>query len=386
MILCHILFKMSSKKRIISIDILRGFVMVIMLLDHVRERFFYHMPIGDPMDIYTISPDLFFTRLPAHLCAPIFIFLTGLSAWLYSHPSGGKQRSASSFLLKRGLFIISIEVTLINFSWFGAYHTLYLQVMWAIGLSMIALAVISKLPHGLVGFIGFLIIFGHNALTPINFQPNETGYTLWTILHDRGFLINEGLIKIKVSYPVLSWIGLICVGYFTGPLFSPKTLPTIRKKTLCWSGMACLTLLVVLRGFNIYGEAEPWEIHNNFIQTFMSFLNYTKYPASLDFMLFTMGIALPLLVLFEKYDNPFKALRVYGSAPLFFYVLHLYVLLILYKICFAVWGETHDGYFCLQSIGTVWLLTATLAVLLYFPTQRFATFKHNSRSPWIKYF
>lgn len=357
-----------------------------MLLDHVRERFFYHMTIGDPMDVHTISTGLFFTRLPAHLCAPVFIFLTGLSSWLYAHPARRIPRSPSGFLFKRGLFIILMEITLVNLSWFGTYETLYLQVMWAIGVSMIVLSLVSKLPHFVVGIIGLLIVFGHNALTSINFTPDEPLYNIWTILHDRGFLEIGGLIKVKASYPVLPWIGLICVGYFFGPLFSHNTMPSYRQKILSRTGLACLLILAVLRGFNIYGESTPWEVHDSFIRSFMCFINFTKYPASLDFILLTMGIALPLLALFELFDRSFKVLRVYGSAPMFFYIFHLYVLLGLYRVCLAIWGETHDGYFCLHSLGLIWLLFAVLVFLLYFPTKRFADYKHRSNSMWIKYF
>ena len=208
----------AVKSRISSIDMLRGLVMLLMLVDHVRERIYLHMQVSDPMTIETTSVDVFFTRMAAHLCAPVFVFLTGLSAWLYAHPSSGDVRSPSGFLFKRGLFIIAMEVTLINFSWMGEYHTLWLQVMWAIGLSMIALSVAVKLPMWLVATIGFVIVFGHDLLTPITFMPGETGYALWTILHDRGYLIADGVLKVKVSYPVLPWIGVILLGYFAGQL------------------------------------------------------------------------------------------------------------------------------------------------------------------------
>ena len=130
------------RSRIQSIDMMRGLVMLIMLLDHVRERFFYHLQVSDPMDLDSTSAGLFFSRFAAHLCAPVFVFLTGLSAWLYANPAHGPARSARSFLLKRGLFLIALEVTVINFSWMGSYHTLWLQVIWAIGLSMVLLALL----------------------------------------------------------------------------------------------------------------------------------------------------------------------------------------------------------------------------------------------------
>ena len=208
--------------RIASIDILRGFVILLMLVDHVRERFFLHKQVLDPMDINNTEPELFFTRLSAHLCAPIFVFLTGISAWLYANPTSGIKRSAPSFLFKRGLILILLEVTLINFSWFGAYNTLYLQVIWAIGLSMIVLAGATYLPRQWIIALGLAIVIGHNLLSPIQFSPDEFGYSFWTILHDRGYLVTEALVNVKVSYPVLPWIGVIMLGYAVGPLFSTR--------------------------------------------------------------------------------------------------------------------------------------------------------------------
>jgi uncharacterized membrane protein len=205
--------KAVSKSRISSIDVMRGLVIVLMLVDHVREKLYLHVQVSDPMDVANTSPDLFFTRMSAHLCAPAFVFLTGMSAWLYSHPASGQPRSATGFLFKRGLFLVVLELTLINFSWFGTYTTLYLQVIWAIGLSMIALSLLVRLPFWLIATTGAVIVVGHNLLTPITFQPGETGYTLWTILHDRGYLIADGPLKVKVSYPVLPWIGVILLGY-----------------------------------------------------------------------------------------------------------------------------------------------------------------------------
>ncbi len=374
------------KKRIASIDVLRGIVMVIMLMDHVRERIYLHMQVSDPMDVSTTSPELFFTRLAAHLCAPVFVFLTGLSAWLYSHPANGKTRSATDFLLKRGLFLVFIEVAVINFAWMGEYHTLWLQVMWAIGLSMITLAFMVKLPFRVIGAIGFIIVFGHNLLTPITFAPNEFGYSLWTILHDRNFLVAEGPIKVKISYPVLPWIGVIALGYFAGPIYASSYSGERRKSQLIQLALACLTLLLVIRGFNIYGETLPWQMYDSTIMSVMSFLNYTKYPPSLDFLLLTLGIAFLLLVWLEPRKNKLlDALEVYGSAPMFFYILHLYALLVIYQILIAIFGANQGSLYGVDDFYWVWIGTVTLAIVLYFPTKRFAKFKHTSSNPLWRY-
>ncbi len=375
-----------AKVRIASIDILRGLVMLIMLVDHVRERFYLHMQVSDPMVIEDTSAGLFFSRLAAHFCAPVFVFLTGLSAWLYANPPGKPARSASEFLVKRGLFLILLEVTLINFSWFGRYDNLYLQVMWAIGLSMIALAAIIHLPFRWVGFLGAVIVFGHNALTPIAFVPGEWGYTAWTILHDRGYILHSDWLNIKISYPVLPWIGVICLGYVAGPLFSANTSAQSRSKWLWQMGIAALTLLLVIRGFNLYGETLPWVAGTDTMQTLMSFLNFTKYPPSLDFILLTLGVALPVLAILEKMDNTStEVLKTFGAAPMFYYIVHLYVLLVLYQLAYVLIGPNYGNYVGVNGLHWVWGITFALAMLLYYPTKKFAQFKHGSKHPLLKY-
>ncbi|HET7090080.1 MAG TPA: heparan-alpha-glucosaminide N-acetyltransferase domain-containing protein, partial [Anaerolineae bacterium] len=257
----------DTRSRIASIDIMRGLVIVLMMMDHVRERFFLHVPVTDPMDVDATAPALYFTRYLAHFCAPVFIFLTGLSGWLYSHPANGGYRSPTGFLFKRGLFLVFIEVTVIYLVWASTFTTLYLQVIWAIGLCMIALSVLARLNYWLIGALGFAIVFGHNLLSPISFAPDEFGYTLWTILHDRNFLVEDGIVPIKVSYPVLPWIGVILLGYFAGPLYGQSMDRSTRRKALVALGLGCLALLLVLRGFNIYGETLPWTVQETGVRT-----------------------------------------------------------------------------------------------------------------------
>lgn len=374
------------KARIHSIDIMRGVVILLMLLDHVRERFFLHMQVSDPMDVDTTSPGLFWSRFAAHFCAPTFIFLTGLSAWLYSHPANGIARSARSFLIKRGLFLIALEVTIICFSWMGYFHTIWLQVMWAIGLCMLTLALLINLPQRLLLVLGLLIVFGHNLLTPISFSPDEWGYTLWTILHDRGYISQGGLIDVKISYPVLPWIGVILLGYCAGTLYAHTRDSDDRKQWLIGLGLACVALFAILRGLNIYGETLPWQQFSSTAQTAMSLFNVTKYPPSLSFLLITLAVMFFGLWLFERPLNRFSnALRVYGSVPMFFYILHLYVLLILYTVGNAIWGTNQGSYFGVNDITWVWLISVVLAVALYWPTKAFSDYKRVAKKPWLKY-
>lgn len=374
------------KSRIASIDVMRGLVIVLMLVDHVREKLYLHVQVGDPMDVQNTAPELFFTRMTAHLCAPTFVFLTGLSAWLYSHPAMG-TRSASGFLFKRGLFLVFIELTLINFAWFGTYNTLYLQVIWAIGLSMIALSALVRLPYWAIGALGALIVLGHNLLSPISFAPGEFGYSLWTILHDRGILVADGPVVVKVSYPVLPWIGVILLGYFAGPLYSRGMDMMARRKGLLGLAAACLGGLAILRGFNIYGETLPWVQSDTAVQTVMSFVNFTKYPPSLNFLLLTLGIAFILLAWFETRKNALvDALETFGSAPMFFYIVHLYVLLIGYQILLAIFGPTQGELFGVDNFYWVWITSALMTLALYYPTKVFAKFKHSTDMAWVKYF
>jgi len=375
------------KKRIASIDILRGFVMLLMLVDHVRNRFFAHQLITDPITINETSTELFFTRMTAHICAPVFVFLTGISAWLYAHPHNKPHRSASSFLLKRGLFIILIECTLINFSWFGSYNILYLQVMWAIGLSMIVLALMVKTHYWLIGILGFLIIFGHNTLTPVSFSPDEFGYTLWTALHDRGYIVYEGMIKIEVVYPVLPWIGVILLGYFAGPLYARTVSSLLRQKVLLLSGIGAFLLLMLLRGFNVYGETLDWHAGTSLIENIKLFVNYNKYPPSLHYLLLTLGTAWLILYALENVDNKYsKVVECFGSAPMFFYIVHLYVLLASYNIAFSFFGANYGDVFAFHSVWQLWAASVVLAFLLYFPTRSFTRFKQSTDKAWVKYF
>ncbi|GAA0656348.1 DUF1624 domain-containing protein [Rheinheimera tangshanensis] len=374
------------RSRIQSIDMMRGLVMLIMLLDHVRERFFYHMQVLDPMDLDETSASLFFSRFAAHLCAPVFVFLTGLSAWLYANPVNGPARSARSFLLKRGLFLIALEVTIINFSWMGSYHTIWLQVIWAIGLSMVVLALVSQWPKAVLALLGFGIVFGHNLLTPVSFQPEEWGYSLWTILHDRNFLVSEGAVKIKASYPVLPWIGVIILGYLAGPLYSKTLSAEHRGRLLLQLGAGCLLLFIVLRGFNIYGETLDWQLYPDLVTSLMSILNLTKYPPSLNYLLVTLGLMFLLLFVLEKPQGNWTQILVnFGSAPMFFYILHLYVLLVLYRIVLAVCGPNQGEGFGMEHMGWIWLTTVLLAVALYLPTKWFSLYKKRSQQAWIRY-
>lgn len=380
--------KPLASTRLQSIDALRGLIILFMLLDHVRETFLLHLQVSDPMDVTTTPPELFFSRTLAHLCAPLFIFLTGLSAYLYGERHGASE--VSGFLFKRGLFLIALEVTLVNFAWTFQFPptTVYLQVIWAIGLSMVALAILVKLPRPALAVIGVVIIAGHNLLDTLHFTQESAMYVPWAILHDRGWLVPWDGLRLRTSYPLLPWIGVIALGYAAGPWFASGADARKRQNSLVLAGLGLLALFFLLRLVNGYGE-KPWSIGETSVQTVMSFFNITKYPPSLLFLSLTLGIGMLLLVWFEKAAGRvwFKPLLVFGAAPMFFYLLHLYVLKILYLIAVAIWGTNKGNYFGFDSVGAVWLCSVLLAVGLFPAVKAFASFKARRKDiAWLKYF
>lgn len=378
----------KTSQRINSIDALRGLVMMIMMFDHVRETFFLHQQVSDPMDVGQTAPALFFTRLAAHLCAPVFVFLTGLSAWLYANPASG-PRDATGFLIKRGLLLVALELTLVNFAWAGQFPpaTIYLQVIWVIGLAMITLGLLHKLAPLLLGLLGLLIVGGHNALADLNFAPGTVSHALWTLLLHRGYLISDAAIKIKVSYPLLPWIGIILLGYVAGRLYAADISAHRRQRLLAMLGMTALLMFVVLRTVNGYGETQPWQDHGNSLLTLMSIFNLTKYPPSLDFALLTLGTGMCCLSLLEKYPGKLSRIAsVFGGAPMFYYLLHLYVLLALQKMMLAAFGANHGQRFGVDHVWQIWLISAALIPVLYYPCRAFARYKRQSGKAWVRYF
>lgn len=373
----------SASKRIASIDVARGLVMLLMTVDHVRETFFLQHQVSDPMDATTTDPGLFFSRLAAHFCAPMFVFLTGLSAWLYANPATG-PRSATGFLAKRGAFLILLEIVVINFAWTGSLtpHTVYLQVIWAIGLSMLALALLHRLPLPLLAAIGVAIVGGHNALSGLYFESGSWAATAWTILEQRGYLL-EDPVRVRISYPLLAWIGVILLGYACGPLYVRTTAPSLRQRWLAIGGAASLVLLLVLRSWNIYGETLPWTAQDELLRSAMSWLNFTKYPPSLDFLLLTLGVGLLALAWIEKVEAGWvRVVAVFGGAPLFYYILHLYLLLVAQRIAAGVLDVPRAD---VGHVWQVWLGAVILAALLYWPTKRFGRYKRESGKAWVKY-
>ncbi|WP_460135597.1 DUF1624 domain-containing protein [Pseudomonas sp. S1_E04] len=376
------------RQRLLSIDALRGLVILFMLLDHVRETFLMHRQVSDPMSIDSTEPALFISRTLAHLCAPVFVLLTGLSAWLYGQKYQG-HRDVSAFLFKRGLFLVVLEFTLVNFAWTFQLppSVIYLQVIWAIGVSMLALSAMVWLPRPLLIVLALVIIGAHNLLDGVHVAAESALQTPWAIVHVRSWIEVSETLRLRVTYPVLPWIGVIGLGYGLGPWFAPATAPAARQRYLLLAGVASLVGFVVLRAVNGYGE-KPWQVYDSGVQTLMSLFNVTKYPPSLLFLALTLGIGLLLLLALERAGHKrwIGVLAVFGAVPMFFYLLHLYVLKVLYVAGVALFGLNQGSYFGFDSIGAVWLVALLLPLALYPPVRWFAGFKARRRDlGWLKY-
>lgn len=375
--------KAVARTRLQNIDALRGLVMLFMLVDHVREVFYAHHGVTDPMNALTIEPALFFTRITSQLCAPVFVFLTGLSAYLYGQSH--TQQETSRFLLKRGAFLVLLELTVVGFAWAAQTWppTFWLQVIWAIGLSMIALAGLLHLPRRWQIAVGALIVCGHNLLDGIKLTAESPFFVPWAILHQRSVIELGGGIVAKTTYPILPWIGLILLGYAVGPWFGRDADPDSRRRRLLTWGAGLIVGFVLLRFANVYGD-KPWVHTGDSLRTVMSFLALTKYPPSLLFLMPTIGAGMLLLATFERHDGerPISILAMLGGAPMFFYIVHLYVLKVLYFAAVAMWGLNQGKSFGVDQIWMVWLIAALMAAPLYFPARWFAEFKQRRRDLW----
>lgn len=377
----------KTNTRMLAIDALRGFVMLCMLVDHVRETFLLHRQVSDPIDALSVTPDLYFTRMLSEICAPVFIFLTGLSAYLYSQKHTARETSV--FLLKRGLFLVFLEVTFVCFAWNAEFppRTLWLQVIWCIGICMIVLAGLLHFKRGWLIVLGVAIVAGHNLLDDVVLGPESPFFVPWSILHQRVFIDLSEFTRARTTYPVLPWIGVIVLGWATGPWFGKDMAPAARISRLLKVGCGLLVAFVFIRYLNVYGE-KPWVQTGDALRTFMSFMSAKKYPPSLMFLMPTLGLGLILLALFEKLQDRCSTatLAIYGGAPMFFYLLHLYVLKAMYLLAVTIWGNNQGDYYGFDQLWGVWLWSLILGVGLYFPTRWFARLKQRRRDiAWLKY-
>jgi uncharacterized membrane protein len=379
--------------RVESVDVVRGAIMIVMALDHTRD--FFGVPGISPTDPAHAGAALFFTRWITNICAPVFFLLTGTGACL----SLRKQSTGalSRFLLTRGLWLIVLELTIvrcIGFQFNVDYRVTMLLVLWALGWSMIALSVLVHLPVAIVGAFGVALIAGHNLFDAV--RPSNA---LLAILHGPGFVLNTPRHVVFVSYALIPWIGVTAAGFALGRIYEWEP---DRRRAFLWRNGAVLSLaFVVLRTVNKYGDPSHWRVQHSTVATMLSFLNTTKYPPSLSFLLMTLGPALLLLAAADR-STPrlLKPALVIGKVPLFYFVLHLPLIhLLAIAASYARYGkvywmfESPDlahypftappgwGY----SLPVVYLLWIAVVVAIYPLCRWYAAVKQRRRNVWLSY-
>jgi uncharacterized membrane protein len=395
--------------RITEIDMLRGLVIVLMALDHVRDYFYLGGGFStNPLDPAQTTPWLYFTRWITHLCAPTFVLLAGVSAYL-QFAKGKTKPKLAMLLLTRGLWLIALEVTVLSFGWSFAFpYLLFLQVIWAIGWSMIALAALIWLPRMGVLLIGLAVVCGHNLLDPIS---AEQAGPIWQFLHDGGPIFVGQMPIALAAYPILPWMGVIAVGYGMGALFAAP--PERRDRTLLLLGLAMLALFVLLRWFEAYGNpaaafgggpfgaGQSWRDEPTLTAQIMRFLDVAKYPPSLQFLLVTLGFVFTLWPLLSRLRGPLASvLNTFGAVPFFFYVLHIYLVHLLAMAANAALGRDVSGFLnylvngftqpqLLANVGFTlpWIYVAWIVVLaMLYPVCRYwQGLKARRRDWWLSY-
>ena len=385
----------TKRVRIESVDVVRGVIMILMALDHVRD--FFGVPGVSPTNPATTTIPLFFTRWVTHFCAPVFFLLTGTGAYLSLRKK--TARELSRFLLTRGLWLIFLEVVVVRcFGWqFNFdYHLTLLNVLWALGWAMITLSALVYLPASVVGAFGVVMIATHNL-----FDSVESTSRIWTILHSApGFLLNEPGHIIFVAYALIPWVGVTAAGYGLGQIYR---WPSDRRRALLLPLSICLTAtFFILRGINLYGDPLRWKTQRSAAFTALSFLNTTKYPPSLLFLLMTLGPALFFLWAVDtRMPQWLQPALIIGKVPMFYYLLHIPLIhLIAVVFCYARYGHVH---WMFESPGTrsvsdhaaagMGILFADslsnmdAVVLTLYPLCRwFAALKQRCSDAWLSYF
>jgi len=315
---------MSTTRRVATIDAVRGLVMIIMALDHVRDFIHRAAMTSSPTDLASTTPLLFFTRWITHICAPTFVFTAGLGAFLWFQ-RGKTKAQLSKFLLTRGLWLVVLELTLMRLAYnfnLSSKYPVFLLVLWVLGICMIGMALLVWLPVRLLAVVSVTVIVLHNVLDNVTAIQFGAAAGVWNLLHQVGAFRFAGMTFI-VGYPLVPWIAVMALGFCFGPLVLQER--ALRRRYLALIGVVATGAFVILRALNGYGDPAPWTAQSSATFTALSFLNTTKYPPSLAFLLMTLGPALLLLARFDrpsvKDSNP---LVVFGRVPLFYFVIHFY--------------------------------------------------------------
>jgi uncharacterized membrane protein len=381
------------RSRVESVDVVRGVIMILMALDHTRD--FFGIPGQNPTDLASATPALFLTRWITHFCAPAFFLLTGTGAYLsLRRKSPGEL---SRFLITRGIWLIFLEVVVVRcfaYQFNFDYRVTMLLVLWALGWAMITLSALVRLPAFVATALGALMIVGHNL-----FDSVKSASPLWTILHSPGFILNTPEHVVFTGYSLIPWVGVTAVGYGLGQVYSWDT--ERRRAFLLRLGLASSLAFIVIRGLNIYGDPSRWMRQKTAVFTVLSFLNTTKYPPSLLFLLMTLGPAMIFLCSVDRgTPRVFRPALVIGKVPMFYYVLHFALIHLLAVVtCYARYGSAHWmfespdlahypfspppgwGY----SLPVVYLLWAFVVVTMYPLCRWFAALKQRRSDPWLSY-
>jgi uncharacterized membrane protein len=397
----------SRSSRIVAVDLLRGLVMMLMALDHTRD-YFSGLPFP-PEDLSKTSPALFFTRVITHVCAPLFFLLAGTGAYL-SVARGKSLPQTSRFFWTRGLWLVFLELTVLRFAWDFTFASVPLmQVIWALGWSMVPMALIVRLPVRWIAGLGVTIIAFHNLLDTITPAALGSFSGLWTVLHSPGLVAITPQIKFLAGYSLIPWVGVMAAGYSMGALFERHD----RRKRILGLGIALTLAFFVLRIINLYGNGDagmssffpstvgPWKVQPSPTLTVISFFDTLKYPPSFDYLLMTLGPALIVLACLDGVTaerGPGRILLVFGRVPLFFYVLHIFLI---HTMAILVGSLFHQpvswlwqGGFILQTppvgyghgLPFVYLMWFTALLILYLPCKWYMAFKSRHRDwVWLSY-
>jgi len=388
--------------RLLSIDALRGLVMIIMALDHVRDFFHADAMVFSPTDLARTTPVLFFTRWMTHYCLPVFMFAAGMGVYLYgrSHSKGELSR----FLWTRGLWFIALELTVMRFAYnfnFSLRFLILLLILWIFGICLLAMAVLVYVPMRWLAALSVAVIVLHNCLDTLRAQQFGPAAWAWNLLHQPGVIPLAGKMAL-VTYTFLPWIAVMAAGFCFGRVFQLE--PAARRRIMLRLGLAMTIAFIALRALNHYGDPAPWARQKSALFTVLSFLNFTKYPGSLDFLLMTLGPALLVLAWFDRLTfKPANPLVVFGRVPMFYFILHFYLIHVLAVLAaYLRYGSSAARFvfnplpsmggprelfpanfgYSLWTVYGVWLL---VVVLLYPVCRWFANVKSRRRDWWLSY-
>jgi uncharacterized membrane protein len=391
---------LPARTRIQSVDALRGLVMIIMALDHVREFFHTGAMSFQPEDLTRTTTALFLTRWITHLCAPVFALTTGVGAYLW-FSRGRTIQQLSSFLWKRGIWLVLLDLVVVRFAMYFSLTSglVILSVLWSLGWSMVVLGFLARLPMRVIAALSIAVILLHNIADGVQAAAFGPAAWVWTVLHQPG-LIRLGGVIVLAAYPLIPWVAVVAAGFCCGPLL--RVSSTRRQKWLVRGGLVLTLAFIAIRYLNGYGDPQPWSMQETAVKTLLSFLRCTKYPPSLDFLLMTLGPAMLIWAWFERRDlGKYNPLIVFGRVPLFYFLLHLFVThLLTFAFAMARYDTVSFLRNPLPSLGgsaalypagfgydlpyvyVVWLL---VVALMYLPCLYFAKLKERRKDWWLSY-